>query len=127
MRPLSSSQIMKSVVQIHSLDPNFPLRVIENAKVFLANDDVIANPQNYSKLIEEMKIEAALISGNSPYAEVRAVVDNTDDVNIPSSTIRAWVIGCGFCVAGAFVNQLFSIRQPSITVGSNVAQLLACT
>jgi hypothetical protein len=38
-----------------------------------------------------MKTEAALITNNSPYAEVRAVVSNTDDVNIPSSTIRAWV------------------------------------
>lgn len=36
-----------------------------------------------------MKLEAALITVNSPYAEVRAVVDNHDDVNIPCGTIRA--------------------------------------
>jgi hypothetical protein len=76
-------------------------------------------------LIDEMKLEAALITVNSPYAEVRAVVDNTDDPAILSSTIRAWIIGCFFSLVLAACNQLFSIRQPAITVQSNVAQLLA--
>jgi OPT family oligopeptide transporter len=35
------------------------------------------------------------------------------------------VIGLLFTVGLAFINQLFSIRQPSITVQANVAQLLA--
>jgi hypothetical protein len=61
---------------------------------------------------------------NSPYAEVRAVVDNHDDPNIPASTFRSWVIGTLFVAAGAFINQFFSIQYPSISVGSNVAQLL---
>lgn len=72
-----------------------------------------------------MKLEAALITVNSPYAEVRAVVDNHDDENIPCGTIRAWAIGIWFVVILAFINQLFSIRQPAITVQANVAQLLA--
>ncbi len=72
-----------------------------------------------------MKVEAALITNNSPYAEVRAVVSNTDDVTLPCSTLRAWVIGMTFSVLLAFVNQLFSIRQPNILVTSNVAQLLS--
>jgi OPT family small oligopeptide transporter len=72
-----------------------------------------------------MKLEAALITNNSPYAEVRAVVDNTDDTSTPCSTIRAWVIGLIFSVLLAFINQLFSVRQPPITVMANVAQLLA--
>jgi OPT family oligopeptide transporter len=66
-----------------------------------------------------------LITINSPYAEVRAVVDNHDDVNTPCGTIRAWVIGLTFAILLGFINQLFSIRQPAITVGANVAQLLA--
>ena len=71
-----------------------------------------------------MKIEAAVLSKSSPYSEVRAVVDHTDDVNTPSSTIRSWVIGLGFVCVVAFMNQLFSVRQPSITVDSTVVQLL---
>ena len=61
---------------------------------------------------------------NSPYAEVRAVVDNHDDPNMPASTFRSWVIGTLFVAAGGFINQFFSIRYPGISVGSNVAQLL---
>ena len=53
-----------------------------------------------------MKIEAALIQSNSPYAEVRAVVDNTDDPSTPCSTIRSWTIGILFSVVLAFVNQV---------------------
>ena len=61
---------------------------------------------------------------NSPYAEVRAVVDNHDDPNLSASTFRSWVIGTVFVAAGGFINQFFSIRYPGIGVGSNVAQLL---
>ena len=53
------------------------------------------------------------------------MVDNFDDPNTPCGTIRAWVIGVGFAVLLAFVNQLFSIRQPAIWIGSHIAQLLA--
>lgn len=72
-----------------------------------------------------MKLEAAIISNNSPYSEVRAVVDNFDDPTIPCSTVRAWVIGLAFSALLGFINQLFSIRQPAITVLANVAQLLS--
>jgi len=71
-----------------------------------------------------MKLEAALITNNSPYAEVRAVVDNHDDGS-PASTVRSWVIGIIFSALLGFINQLFSIRQPGITVTANVAQLLS--
>jgi hypothetical protein len=73
-----------------------------------------------------MKLEALLVTENSPYAEVRAVVENTDDVDMPSSTFRVWFIGIIFVFIGSFINQLFTIRQPAIQVTSNVAQLLAC-
>jgi hypothetical protein len=61
---------------------------------------------------------------NSPYAEVRAVVDNHDDPNLPASTFRSWVIGTLYVATAAFIDQFFSIRYPGITVGSSVAQLL---
>jgi hypothetical protein len=95
---------------------------------------------------------SSLFRQNSPYAEVRAVVDNHDDPTMPASTFRAWFIGTIFVAAGyvdhhcilrtlpkrrpwrtfidwpvsqGFINQFFSIRQPGITVSANVAQLLA--
>ncbi len=89
------------------------------------NEDIFENPEKHEDLINEMKIEAALITNNSPYAEVRAVVDNKDDPSTPCSTVRAWTIGLFFSFFLAFINQLFSIRQPSISIESNVVQLLA--
>ena len=81
-------------------------------------------PEKHEVIIQEMKLEAALIMTNSPYAEVRAVVDCHDDPSLPVSTIRAWVIGLTFSVLLAFVNQLFSVRLATIQIAANVAQLL---
>lgn len=75
---------MESVLKVHDLDPNFPTSVLDKIKIFLGNPDVFENPQKHLDLIREMKVEAALITNNSPYAEVRAVVDNTDDPDTPS-------------------------------------------
>jgi hypothetical protein len=36
------------------------------------------------------------------------------------------VLGLFFVIIGAFINQLFDIRQPKIAVEANVAQLLIC-
>ncbi|KKY16838.1 putative opt oligopeptide transporter [Phaeomoniella chlamydospora] len=116
--------MMTKVLKVHEQDPNFPIVIIQKIRAFLGNEDVFEHPEKHVELIQEIKMEAALITNNSPYAEVRAVVDNVDDVNMPSSTIRAWVIGLLFVLGIAFINQLFSIRQPSITVLANVAQLL---
>ncbi|KAI1382864.1 OPT-domain-containing protein [Hypoxylon trugodes] len=117
--------MMERVLKIHEHDPNFPYSIIERVKAFLGNEAIFEQPEKHAVLIGEMKLEAALITVNSPYAEVRAVVDNHDDVNTPCGTIRAWIIGIGFSILLAFINQLFSIRQPAISVQANVAQLLA--
>jgi OPT family small oligopeptide transporter len=72
-----------------------------------------------------MKVQIALITNNSPYAEVRAVVDNHDDPDMPCSTIRAWIIGTFFACCISFINCFFDVRFPSIYVLSPVPQLLA--
>lgn len=118
-------QLMTNVLRIHERDPNFPHIIIERIQDFLGNEDIFTNPEKHEALIFEMKLEAALITNNSPYAEVRAVVDNKDDPTTPCSTVRAWAIGVLLSVFLAFVNQLFSIRQPTISISANVAQLLA--
>ncbi|KAF1992560.1 OPT family small oligopeptide transporter [Aulographum hederae CBS 113979] len=61
---------------------------------------------------------------NSPYEEVRAAVPNWDE-EMPANTIRAWTLGMILAVFGASVNTLFSLRQPAISVGTIVAQLLS--
>lgn len=117
--------LAENINRIHKHDPNFPHSILEKIQEFLTTPDVFENPEKHQELIWEMKLEAALVTNNSPYAEVRGVVDNIDDVDTPCSTVRAWSIGIFFSVALAAVNQLFSVRNPPISVTSNVAQLLA--
>ncbi|CAM1506483.1 Fc.00g061240.m01.CDS01 [Cosmosporella sp. VM-42] len=118
-------RMMTQVYALHKRDPNFPFPIIQKIEDFIGNNSVFTEPEKHERLIHEMKIEAALISNNSPYSEVRAVVDNHDDPNMPCSTIRAWFMGLIFSGAISFINGFFEIRQPSIAVTSNVPQLLA--
>ncbi|KAG8995390.1 hypothetical protein FRB94_009181 [Tulasnella sp. JGI-2019a] len=62
---------------------------------------------------------------DSPYPEVRSAVANTDDPSMPVSTIRAWVIGLLWAILIPGLNQFFTFRYPSVTIGSLVAQLLS--
>ena len=110
---------------MHEYDQNFSQHVLLQIGEFLDNPDVLARPHEYASLVREMKLEAILVTENSPYAEVRAVVENTDNVDMPSFTFRTWIIGLIFSGIGAAINQLFSLRQPPITITSEVAQLLA--
>ncbi|SPO00603.1 related to sexual differentiation process protein [Cephalotrichum gorgonifer] len=120
-----SDLLMKQVHKQHAKDPNFPITIIERIEEFLGNDAILGNPENYEQLIKDMKIEVALITDNSPYAEVRAVVSNHDDPDMPASTIRAWFIGILFSCCISFINSFFDIRLPTIFVASTVPQLLA--
>lgn len=92
---------------------------------FLTNPDVIDRPEKHQELIDEMKLEAVLSTENSPYAEVRANVDPTDDPTMPVLTLRVWIIGCIFSGAGSFIDAFFLMRNPPVYIGANVAQLLS--
>lgn len=116
---------MREVREMHQYDQNFSADTLDRINELLDNPEVREHPELYQDLIYTMKLEALLVTENSPYAEVRAVVDNWDDVTMPSLTFRVWTIGIIFAGAGAFINQLFSVRMPSVYVTSNVAQLLA--
>ena len=59
---------------------------------------------------------APVLEDESPYPEVRSAVANTDDPTMPSSTIRAWVVGLIFSVLVPGVNELFFFRYPSVFI-----------
>ncbi|VDB86558.1 unnamed protein product [Peniophora sp. CBMAI 1063] len=61
----------------------------------------------------------------SPYPEVRAAVSNTDDMEMPVNTARAFTIGLVWAVLIPGLNQFMYFRYPSTAVGSLVAQLLS--
>jgi hypothetical protein len=106
--------IMTEIRRMHQYDQNFPSHTLDSINELLDNPDVTAHPDKHGALIYAMKLEAVLITSNSPYAEVRAVVDPTDDTSLPSLTFRVWVIGCIFSGIGAFINELFANRNPPI-------------
>ncbi|KAJ7915874.1 small oligopeptide transporter [Mycena leptocephala] len=54
------------------------------------------------------------LEDESPYPEVRSAVANTDDPDMPTSTIRTWGL-----------NQFFFFRFPSVNITGIVAQLLS--
>ena len=125
---LSDEQVREILVETrenHEHDQNFDTDTLHKIIEYLDNPDIQANPQNYKALIDEMRIEAGLIRGNSPYAMVRGVVDPIDDPEMPSSTFRVWFIGILYAGILAFVNQLFSERFPAVSIGAAVAQFLA--
>ncbi|KAH7104863.1 OPT oligopeptide transporter [Auriculariales sp. MPI-PUGE-AT-0066] len=78
---------------------------------------------------------------DSPYPEVRCSVSNTDDPDMPASTLRAWVIGLILAVVIPGVNQarrsavrllqllivaqFYYFRYPAVSVGSLFALLIA--
>jgi OPT oligopeptide transporter protein len=59
---------------------------------------------------------APVLEDESPYPEVRSAVANTDDPTMPSSTIRAWVVGLIWTVLISGVNQFFYFRYPNIAI-----------
>ncbi|KAG6875988.1 hypothetical protein C0992_001531, partial [Termitomyces sp. T32_za158] len=69
--------------------------------------------------------EHLALEDDSPYPEVRSAVANTDDPDMPVSTLRAWFIGILWAVLIPGVNQFFFFRFPSVTVTGIVAQLLS--
>jgi hypothetical protein len=111
---------------MHEHDQNFPGTVLDRMAEFLNNPDVLERPEKHAELIREMKLECVLATENSPYVEVRAVVDPTDDYTLPVFTIRVWIIGVIFSAAGSFIDTLFGYRNPAVYVSANVGQLLAC-
>lgn len=71
----------------------------------------------------KVKTEAGVIGYWSPYPEIRSVTDPYDDPSIPTETIRVYIVGFIWTCIGAFINQYFAERQPSITLDTAVVQL----
>ena len=53
---------------------------------------------------------------DSPYPEVRAAVANTDDVDMPCATFRAWFVGLIWAIIIPGLDQFFFFRYPSVTI-----------
>ncbi|KAG2733926.1 hypothetical protein G9P44_003451 [Scheffersomyces stipitis] len=97
----------------------------EKGSVDLADNESGYN--DYYQIVNwnlQIRLEAALVAYHSPYPEVRAVADCYDDPTLPVETLRVYILGIIWTAIGAFINQFFAERQPSITLGAAVVQLL---
>ncbi|KAG5422290.1 hypothetical protein I9W82_001385 [Candida metapsilosis] len=71
----------------------------------------------------QVRLEAVIIAYWSPYPQVRAVTDPFDDPTIPVETFRVYLISLIWVGLGAVINQFFSERYPSISLGMSVVQV----
>ncbi|KAF2088700.1 small oligopeptide transporter, OPT family [Saccharata proteae CBS 121410] len=104
---------LKTFSTLHRWDPNLDADKRDAIESALDKGDAEA----------EIAIEGEL-EENSPYPEVVAAVPNKD-FDMPANTVRAWIIGLIFTTIGSGLNMLFSLRNPSITITSIVAQLIS--
>ena len=110
-RGVRQYNISLTLIQLLTLiDPNYPedkreSKILDSSTI---DDDVFS--------IKELE--------DSPYPEVRAAVRNYDE-DVPANTIRAWTIGLMLVFLGASMNTLFSLRNPAISLGPLVAQIIA--
>lgn len=109
----------------HQLDYNFPHDLLLRAKRALDDENADPNQDNTRRLVTEFQHQKQLAEHDSPYPEVRAVVDPTDDPSLPVNTFRVWVLGTIFAILGTGIDQFFSLRYPGITIYSYLIQFLA--
>jgi OPT family small oligopeptide transporter len=114
--------ILQQTVKDHDNDPNMPQHTLQLIQQLLKGPKVSdLDEQAYYWTV---RTNAALIHFHSPYAEVRAVTDPYDDTNEPALTIRAYFLGLVWMCISTAVNTFFTPRQPGISLGTSLIQLL---
>lgn len=101
-----------SFSKAHTWDPNIGNEKLDAMGKAITNSDTEAEISIQHEIIED-----------SPYPEVQAAVQTFDDPTIPANTLRAWFLGLLFVTIGSGLNVLFSLRDPSISIGTLVIQL----
>ncbi|KAK7208274.1 OPT oligopeptide transporter protein-domain-containing protein [Myxozyma melibiosi] len=115
-------QVLTAAAEYHGDDTNFAARSLVKIQSLLAGED--AYGKGHEEYVLDLLIEATVLKFHSPYPEVRAVCDPMDDPSIPVETIRAYFLGICWVAAGSFINQMFTFRQPSLTIGATAIQIL---
>lgn len=114
--------ILTKAIDYHSGDPNFPGDSMRRIKQLVQGRK--ASGLDDSDYEFDLKAEAAVMHYHSPYPEVRSVTEPFDDPSLPVETIRSYFLGLFFMATSTVLNTFFSPRQPGISVGQSVLQLL---
>ncbi|KAF4968376.1 hypothetical protein FSARC_4173 [Fusarium sarcochroum] len=121
-QPLSVT--LKSLVEEHEHDQNFPDDILERARKYLENNNDEQNDSELANAIfAEFQVQKDLMLNNSVYPEVRAVVDPTDDPTLPVGTFRAFFLGTIFAIIGTTIEHFFSLRMPAVYLSTYMVQL----
>ncbi|KAJ8097257.1 OPT oligopeptide transporter protein-domain-containing protein [Lipomyces tetrasporus] len=116
--------VLRSTIKDLEDDINFPMETLYRIRRLLEakrSTDYNEDPELYEL---DARIEAAWIKFHSPYPEIRAVTDPSDDPNIPIETLRVYMLGIIWVIIGSFINEIFFYRQPRLQLDSTVLQLL---
>jgi OPT family small oligopeptide transporter len=109
------------LADLQYLDPEKP--VVTEEKVY--DDSYIAEITDAH--FEDPNLDRSNLpdfDDESPYPEVRSAVANTDDFDMPVSTLRTWVIGIAFAIILPGLNQFFFFRFPYVQISGIAGQLM---
>ncbi|KAK9464999.1 OPT oligopeptide transporter protein-domain-containing protein [Lipomyces arxii] len=115
-------EVLTAAVAYHADDSNFPEDTMQKMQLLLEGEKSYG--ADHEEFMLDFLLEATMMKYHSPYPEVRAVCDPVDDITLPVETIRAYFLGIIWVAIGAFINQLFGFRQPSLYIGSTAIQIL---
>ena len=90
-----------------SLDQHIATQITDDINRLLDIYREGENDENkYGEVSGKLKAYYYTFEFNSPYAEVRASVPNTDDPSLPVETFRAWFLGMFFGSVFGAANQV---------------------
>ncbi|KAL3952514.1 hypothetical protein ACCO45_012457 [Purpureocillium lilacinum] len=93
----------------HLHDYNFPGDILQRAANLIKQNRSDVDMEVAQALASDFHEQKEHILKNSPYPEVRAVVDPTDDPSMPVNTFRAWFLGSVFAILGTAA--IVSVRR----------------
>ncbi|KAI7944283.1 hypothetical protein MJO28_011811 [Puccinia striiformis f. sp. tritici] len=113
---------LAQVIADNEDDLNFPSHLLDRATEALQPG---VPAETVLEITSAIRAELRRGEENSPYPEVRAIVDAFDDPTTPVTTFRMWTIGIFLVFLGTGLNQFFAPRLPSISLSITFAQLVA--
>ncbi|GAO19985.1 uncharacterized protein UV8b_03347 [Ustilaginoidea virens] len=115
---------LRRFIADNEMDYNFPQGLVDRAREFLRHSHT-TDLESAQGLMADIEQHNALARNHSAYAEVRAVVDATDDPTELVATFRVFVMGTIFSIAGSAIEQFFALRMPTINMSPYMVQLVS--
>jgi hypothetical protein len=101
---------LRNFLATHRLDQLLATGMVTDINLCLDLYTTIGEQEHERRLQLSRRLKAYyyVFDTNSPYAEVRASVSNTDDPSIPVDTFRAWFLGLSFVCVFSALNQVLT-------------------